>query len=566
MIRRLLAAFFVVAACAAAVAMAGAGSPENAKGKKYRIAFDNAFGLSDGGDLRVAGVEAGQTKQFNISKGPECQGATPGDGPARTCAIAESVITQPGMKSFREDATCEIKQQSLIGEYYVDCQPGQSAKELPDNAVIPVTKTTSTIPIDLVQNVMRRPYRERFRLIISELGTGLAGRPQDVAELLRRAHPGLRETTKVLRILGDQRETIKDFIQNSNTVVRELDNRKQDIVRFIEEAGETAEISASRAEDIERGFERLPVFLDELRPTMARLGELTEAQTPLLLQLQRAAPSLTEFFTRLGPFAEASRPSFRSLGRASVTGNRAFVESREEIDMLRQLAAKAPETGKPLRQFLQTLDDRSRTTLDPDVRAAQTAPPAPDKNANTRNLGFTGMEALLNYWFWQTLALNEFDRISHFLRVLGVIPGACAEYQNDLRGPERGGTEEQEKLRKRCNTYLGTYQPGITHPDPTEDPAPDGREAASGDGETTGKPQAGDRRFKYAEKGRGSKEQDALPGRPDYSQPNPTIPPEVRELLDGLRQPVSGEQQPGGGAQLPGGASPDQMLDFLLAP
>ena len=81
-------------------------------------------------------------------------------------------------------------------------------------------QTGSTIPIDLVQNVMRRPYRERFRLILSELGTGLAGRPEDLDDVLRRAHPGLRETSKVLQILGDQNKTIKDFISDADTGCR----------------------------------------------------------------------------------------------------------------------------------------------------------------------------------------------------------------------------------------------------------------------------------------------------------------------------------------------------------
>ncbi len=55
---------------------------------------------------------------------------------------------------------------------------------------MPVTQTQSTIPQDLLQDVMRRPYRERLRLIINELGTGLAGRPQDLNEVIRRADPG----------------------------------------------------------------------------------------------------------------------------------------------------------------------------------------------------------------------------------------------------------------------------------------------------------------------------------------------------------------------------------------
>ena len=60
---------------------------------------------------------------------------------------------------------------------------------------------------------MRRPYRERFRLIISELGAGLAGRPEDLNEVIRRAHPALRETTETLAVLRRQNTMIRDFIE-----------------------------------------------------------------------------------------------------------------------------------------------------------------------------------------------------------------------------------------------------------------------------------------------------------------------------------------------------------------
>ena len=113
---------------------------------------------------------------------------------------------------------------------------------------------------------MRRPYRERFRLIITELGTGLAGRPDDLQEVLRRAHPGLRETSKVLRILGDQNEVIKNFITDSDTVVTELEKNKRDVVRWVREAGDAAEISATRRNELRANFRRFPEFLDELRP------------------------------------------------------------------------------------------------------------------------------------------------------------------------------------------------------------------------------------------------------------------------------------------------------------
>src|SRR3954454_9917933 len=331
-------------------------------------------------------------------------------------------MTEDGFKDFKTDAHCDIRQQSLIGEYYVDCQPGHNEQSLDSGSTIPVSQTTSTIPPDLVADVMRRPYRDRLRLIIAELGTGLAGRPQDIQELLQRAHPGLRETRKVLHILGDQHKIITNFISDSNVVVRELDQKKRDVARFLVEGSKAADVSASRRAAIAAGFQRLPTFLDELNGTMARLEDLTDAQTPLLHNLRAAAPSLNTFLTRLGPFSNASRPAVRSLGDTSVIGIKAFRDSADEIVTLNQLARNAPSAAKPLRQLLQTLDDRHRATETNNPAAVVSAPPAPDPTAISRvpRKGFTGFEAILNYTYWQTLALNEFDSVSHVLRAVGI--------------------------------------------------------------------------------------------------------------------------------------------------
>ena len=560
MTRRIVTVGALLLVCAIAVVGTGAkGGAE--KNFELKIAFDNAFGLTEGGDLRVGGVRAGKTQEFKTSRGPECQNQN-SDGPPRTCAIVISKISEKGFKSFRTDSHCDIRQQSLIGEYYVDCQPGTNPQEMKSGSIIPVQRTTSTVPADLVNNVLRRPYRERLRLILAELGTGLAGRPDDLAEVLARAHPGLRETRKVLQILGNQKEIIRNFIEDSDTVVEQLDEKKKEVARWITETGRTAEISASRRDAIAAGFERLPRFLDELRPTMAELENLTDAQTPLLRNLERAAPSLTEFFTRLGPFSEASRPAFRSLGHASVVGRQAFIESREEIAELRELAAAAPKLGKPLRQFLQTSDDKSRA-VDKDPRAEESAPPAPDKNSNSPSprRGFTTMEALLNYLYWQTLAINEFDEHSHVLRTANFILSDCSDIQNDLRSKEMGGSDEQNAIREKCSSYLGPYQPGILHPDPTD---PDG--GKKGFGEASASSQG----FKPLEPTLPSKPGErrsagqpaalALPGQFDPSVPHVTLPPAIQQLVNEIKSGKAGSNS------IPSDAQAEQMLDFLLAP
>ena len=454
MSRRVLATLALVAVCAAAVLLTAAGGG-GGEGTRYRIIFDNAFGIVEGADFKVAGVRAGSVTRFDLAEG----------FPPR--ALVEVEVKEPGLRSLRADARCEVRPQSLIGEYFVDCQPGRSERQLRDGTV-PVEQTAGTIPLDLVNTVLREPQRERLPLILNALGAGLAGRPDDVREVLARAHPGLRETEQTLEILGRQEATIERFVADADTVLAALERKKQDVRRFVREAGETAEVSATRRDELARTFDRLPVFLDELEPTMARLGELAEAQTPVLRDLRRSAPDLNRTLRELEPFSEASRPALAALGDLSRVGSRALRESDEEIRELRALARGAPGLAKPLRQFLQTLDDRDRS-IEPDPRAALTAPPAPDKTADAAGKGFTGMEALLNYAFWQTLGINSFDEISHVLRFTVAI-NDCSPYN----------ANPSPQLLEKCASWLGPYQPGINAPDPTAgfDRVPTARQAA----------------------------------------------------------------------------------------
>jgi hypothetical protein len=376
-----------------------------------------------------------------------------------------------------------------------------------------------------------------------------------------------------LKILGDQSKTIQDFISNSDTVVASLDRRKADVARWITQTGRTAQISATRRDAIAAGFHKLPTFLDELRPTMVDLGQLIDAQTPLLQSFQAAAPSLTEFLTRLGPFSQASRPAFKTLGHAAVVGRKAFIDSRQEVAELRRLGETAPKLGKPLRQFLQSADDRHRN-IDTDPRSADSAPPAPDPNSNkpTSRKGFTAMEGLLNYIYWQTLAINEFDSVSHLLRVAGYVLPTCSNILVDGTFP--GAHSPQSGARPSpttgCSGAIGPFQPGVSSGDPTKFGSASLKATAAtkpGEQRTAGQPRAL-----------------PLPGQLDPSIPHNVLPPAVQSLIDRLKNIKPGQKLPplpnvpglpkisqsklqqlqnGAG---PGGASTDQMLEFLLGP
>src|SRR5215210_4851518 len=220
---------------------------------------------------------------------------------------------------------------------------------------------------------------------------------------------------------------MRDFFRDADTVSAAVEPFKEEVARWARESADTAEIQATRSEQLGRNWSRLPDFLAELEPTMAELERTATAQIPTLRRLQRAAPDLERFLRASEPFARNTRDALGPLSEMTLPGREAIGESRQEIRQLNRLASFAPRLGKPLRQFLQALDDRRRS-IETDPAARPLAPPAPDETAYRDGQGFTGMEAFLNYIYFQTLAINPYDELGHLLRIVLFAGGPCAPY------------------------------------------------------------------------------------------------------------------------------------------
>ncbi|MFL5846283.1 MAG: MlaD family protein [Solirubrobacteraceae bacterium] len=434
--KRVLAILVTVLGCGA-LALLGTGAKDATDTPKYWVELDDAFGLISGGDMKIAGVRAGKIGEMKLDR-------------KTNRALVEIEITKTGFGSFRTDVTCQARPQSLIGEYFIDCQPGTAPTELKPGSVIPVERTSSVVAPDLVNNVLRRPFRERFSIIVNELGAAVAGNGANLNEAIKRASPGLQETDKVLHILGQQNRVLANLVRDADQVVGDLADNRKDVARWVDMADRTASASSERADDIAAGFNRLPAFLEELEPAMAQLGNVADEQTPALRTLASAAPNLTTFFDRLGPFADASRPAIRALGEASETGSKAVRSAAPTIAELRRFSRGAPELANNLDIVLNHLDSRDN---------------AVEQDADSPGgKGFTGLEALLQYTFDQTNAVNIYDSSVHILKVAPFL-GDCADYADTTRALEDEG--EGKKLNDRCGASLGPNGAGLNFPDAT---------------------------------------------------------------------------------------------------
>ena len=184
------------------------------------------------------------------------------------------------------------------------------------------------------------------------------------------------------------------------------------------------------------------------------------------------------------------------------------------------------------------------------------------------------MEALWNYFYWQTLSINLLDDTSHMLRASLTAAPDCLNFRNT---PPQ--TEEDRKTFERCNAYLGPNQPGIFSPDPLDD---GGNPSAAALRAASGRPaeRLGEQR------GEGQPEAGPLPGQPTCRVPGHAAagPPRAARLAPpraGAAAPSRSGRARGPDAErlqnrldqvLPQVApqapsdTTGQLLDFLLAP
>ena len=369
------------------------------KAYKVRAIFDSAFSVIPGEDVRVAGVTVGAIDSLDVTKDNK--------------AAVVLRIDQSGFADFRRDATCEIRPQSLIGERFVECTPTQprapGAQPPPALATVPkgqdgagqhllpVTRTGKQVDVDLLNNIMRRPFRERFAILLNEFGTALAGNGAELNRAIRNANPALLQTDRVLRILAQQNRVLADLARDSDTDLAPLARRRQQVADFIVKANETAQATAERRDALAAGFRLFPGFLRQLQPTLQRLGSFSDEATPVFADLRAEAPSLARFAKALGPFSEASIPAIESLGKTSDIGKVAVPKTLPITKDVAALAREAQPLAANLRATLESLRDTG------------------------------GIEGLMNYIFFQVAAINGYDAAGHYLRA-GLIVNTCSTY------------------------------------------------------------------------------------------------------------------------------------------
>ena len=402
----------LVIAIVAIVALLAGGDDED--GYVVRAIFDNGGFMVKGEEVRVAGATVGEIESVGVTMPGEVAGYEDGKPqPIPGKAVIVMKIADPGFQDFRSDASCFIRPQSLIGEKFVDCRPtlprapgskpAPALKEIPEGEpgegqyLLPVENNSTSVDPDLINNINQLTYAQRFRLILNELGAGLAGRGEDIEEVVKRANPVLRDADRLFLILRNQRNQLAQLAADSERILAPLARERRSVAGFFSNAGAAAQASAEEGPALEASLRKLPAFLRELRQTVASLEFFSEAGTPVSESLAKAAPAFTRATRALTPFSAAQTVSLKALGAAGEEAGPKIRAADPVVKKLRDVARSGAGPTTELAEFL---------------------------TSATESGGFNNLADLI---YNSSASVNEFDQYGHFGRT-NVALSDCIDY------------------------------------------------------------------------------------------------------------------------------------------
>jgi virulence factor Mce-like protein len=323
-VRRTATLLLALAATVLAAAGLHAASGSADSSYTFDAIFDDARGLVPGQVIKIAGARAGTIDRVTLTTGFK----------------ARLHMTVPArFGPFHSDATCTIRPEGLIAENFVECDPGTPGKPAlqPANgrpATVAVSHTTEPVSLLDLFNIANAPTRDRFSVIVNELGIGLSGNGENLNDIILRADPALASARRVLAALRAERRDLGTVITASDRTVAALAGRTPSVERFLSEAARVTSVTAAHGSALSSAVHRLPGLLSVAQPALAHLDGVASSGAPLLKSIRTSLPDVNRLTKDLGPFAKSVTPALRKLAPVINRGTRTATDARPLLQVI----------------------------------------------------------------------------------------------------------------------------------------------------------------------------------------------------------------------------------------
>jgi ABC-type transporter Mla subunit MlaD len=271
----------------------------------------------------------------------------------------------------------------------VSITPGDSGRQLPSGAVLPLSQSDPYVDVDRLLSVLRGPTRDRARELIRSLGSAVRGRGEELNGTIRGVSGTFIPLAHVVHILNSDRAQVAQLVKQFGDVAAAAGERGASIKQIAHEGLTTFQALAARDDALRALLRKLPGTLSSVRTTATTLRSVSGTATPVLTNLAAALHDVGPAVDALRPAAQQGREVVRELGAAAPG-------LETTLRRVRQLASPAARALPELKATL--------CQVNPVLRYAR--PYTADVNSFLSSFGS---------------ASNSYDAIGHLVRITPIL-------------------------------------------------------------------------------------------------------------------------------------------------
>ncbi len=314
------------------------------------VEVPNAAELNKGDAVQIGGARVGMVLKITAVR----------DGARLYSRIVADIDRSARIPA---DSTVAIEPLSILGEKTLVITRGSSSRLLGAGAVLPLSQARPVVDLNAALSTFNASTRAGLQSSITGLADGVAGRGQDINELLSALAPMLPALQHVSQVLASAGTNLPGLIDSSEQFFSALDPVSQALPSLLSAAATTfGALASSRA--------ALGQLLDELPSTETDVTGALNAATPALRYLHTLAVALR-------PGGSQLRPAVMDLDQALAAGTpalRSLVPLAPDLtgvsdDVLRSVPPDTEGVAESVEELDVTV--RSVSTIDSALGPAQ---------------------------------------------------------------------------------------------------------------------------------------------------------------------------------------------------
>ncbi len=298
--------------------------PFTSPGYEVQATFRNAVNIAIKSPVRISGVNVGKVTEMEQK----------GDNTVVTFTVDDEG------RPIREDASAQIRPRLFFeGNWFIDLDPGTpDSKEMPDNGMIPVGNTATSVQVGDLLRTLQTPERANIQRLLESLGTGLNSEPTAEQDLTFEPFVQGLSGGEALNLAYREGEVAARGTAIVSAAT--LGTEENDLGNLLRGLARVTGAVNERGDDIQGFVTNFATFTGALAAESENLGLTIQKLGPTLVVARRALTSLNASLPALRGFAIASRPGLNELPR-TIRVTRPFLRQLQRLLTQRELGGLA---------------------------------------------------------------------------------------------------------------------------------------------------------------------------------------------------------------------------------